>query len=314
MLQMKKITDEQELQLHESLTLPFFEGWYFRFVSENFSAAIILGIAKTAACKEAFLQVFHTEAATMEKVSFHEAELQYRAEPFELHMGRSVFLRNYLHIEDERLSRSFDFSFQNAVPIRHSVYAPTIMGPFAYLKHMQCNHAVINLGSSAVCYMGDGLQVQKRSGTAYQEKDWGTSFPDKYVWVQSNCCKERSAVLFLSCATIPLGLLHFTGIIMVVKDQNQEYQFASYRGAVLTKALTDEDGYQLCIRQGLYQINCTMRMNMAYVLEAPQQGKMDRTVQECLLGEVDLCISKCGKVIRKLTFHHCGIENDHFFS
>lgn len=310
---MKKITYEQELQLHESLKMPFFEGWYFRFVSENFSAAIILGIAKTAVCREVFIQVFHTDAQNMEKVSYHEDELRYQTKPFELRIGRSVFLRKYLHIEDARLSRTFDFQFQNAVHIQQSAYAPTIMGPFAYLKHMQCNHAIINLGSSAVCYMGYDQKVQKYNGIAYQEKDWGTSFPGKYVWIQSNCCVEQSAVLFLSCATIPLGLLHFTGIIMVVKDQNQEYQFASYQGAVLTKALTDEDGYQLCIRQGFYQINCTIRMNRGYVLEAPQQGRMNRTVQECLLGEVDLRISKRGKVIRKLTFHHCGVENDHFF-
>ncbi|MXQ72472.1 hypothetical protein GSF08_00760 [Clostridiaceae bacterium DONG20-135] len=311
---MKNITYEQELQLHESLKIPFFEGWYFRFVSDEFSAAIILGIARTAENQEAFIQVFHTEAQIMEKASYNQDEWRYQAKPFELHIGRSVFLGNYLHIEDTRLSRVFDFQFQNAVHIHQSVYAPTIMGPFAYLKNMQCNHAIINLGSRAVCFMENNQQILKRKGIVYQEKDWGTSFPQRYIWAQSNCCDEQPAALFFSCAAIPLGLFHFTGIIMVVKDQHTEYRFASYHGAVLTKARSNENGFYLCIRQGFYQIECTIRMNTAFQLEAPQQGEMNRIVQECLLGHVDLYISRCGKRIRKLTFHHCGIENDHFFS
>lgn len=299
--------------MHESLKLPFFEGWYFRFVSDHFSAAIIIGIAKAADCQEAFIQIFHTDTQQMEKLSFTADEIHYQADPFELTLQRCVLLKNYLHIEAVQLSRTFDFQFQNAVSIHRSLYAPTIMGPFAYLKHMQCNHAILNLGSKAVCYMEHEKAVQKMDGLMYQEKDWGTSFPDKYVWVQSNCCEKALSVLFLSCATIPLGALHFTGIIMVLKDQAQEFCFASYYGAVLTKTSIDSKGYHLRIRQGCYRIICTIRMNQTYLLEAPQQGRMNRTVQECLLGDVDLRISKHGKTIRNLVFHKCGIENDHFF-
>ncbi|WP_368275548.1 tocopherol cyclase family protein [Coprobacillus cateniformis] len=39
-------------------------------------------------------------------------------------------------------------------------------------------------------------QIYNIQGIIYQEKDWGNSFPKKYIWVQSNCCLQKKQFYF----------------------------------------------------------------------------------------------------------------------
>ena len=298
--------------LHE-MKIPSFEGWYFRFVNELISVAVIIGIAKTKEKQEAFIQVFHTKSNQMEKAIFDIEDLQYQNKPFRIALKQNILSEDMIHLEDPRLSIALHLHIDQAVPISKTAYAPTIMGPFAYLNHMQCNHAIINLGSQTTGTIEIENQPYLVEGIAYQEKDWGTSFPSRYIWTQSNCCRDSSSVLFLSCATIPLKLISFTGIIMVIKTDDQEYHFASYYGAIITERKTTEDGYSLIIKQGKYKVKCCLSMKAGYILEAPEQGLMKRTVEECLMGEATIELYRSNQCIHRLFFDHCGIENDHFF-
>ncbi|MFR6099605.1 MAG: hypothetical protein ACLUIS_05900 [Longibaculum sp.] len=65
--------------------------------------------------------------------------------------------------------------------IERTRYAPTIMGPFAYLKNMQCNHAIINLESQTHDYLKYQNQIydiqvsfiKKRIGATLSKKIYG---------------------------------------------------------------------------------------------------------------------------------------------
>ena len=307
------ITYDTELQLHQSYKIPAFEGWYFRVVDNQISVAVIIGIAKTKEKQEVFIQVFHTLSEAMEKVSYDIDCFQYQKEPFQIMIKESFFRKDHLHIEDQRLSVMLDIDIKAPKLLRQTKYAPTIMGPFAYLKNMQCNHAVLNLGSPTHGTLVYQHQSYNLKGILYQEKDWGNSFPKKYIWVQSNCCQEKEAVLFLSCAAIPLKCIGFTGIIMVLMIGDQQYHFASYYGALITQAKKVLDTYQLTIRQGKYTIKFKIRAGKTYRLDAPENGMMQRNVEESLLGHTEIKLYKYHQCLDTLSFDHCGIENDHFF-
>ncbi|MFQ6861924.1 MAG: tocopherol cyclase family protein [Beduini sp.] len=307
------ITYDTELQLHQSYKIPAFEGWYFRVVDNQISIAVIIGIAKTKAKQEVFIQIFHTLSESMEKVNYDIDYFQYQKEPFQIMIKDSVFRKDHLHIEDERLSVTLDIDINAPKLLCQTKYAPTIMGPFAYLKNMQCNHAILNLGSPTQGTLIYQDQSYKLKGLLYQEKDWGNSFPKKYIWVQSNCCKEKEAVLFLSCATIPLKYVGFTGIIMVLMIGEQQYRFASYYGAFITQAKKVQDTYQLTIKQGKYTMKFKIKAEKTYCLDAPEDGMMQRNVEESLLGHTEIKLYKYHQCLETLSFDCCGIENDHFF-
>lgn len=307
------MTYDEELQLHQSDKIPAFEGWYFRVVDHRISIAVIIGIAKTEEKQEVFIQVFHTLSHFMEKVSYDLQCFQYQKDPFLVKIKQSVFKRYSIHIEDPNLMTYLDLEFKEPLHLKQTKYAPTIMGPFAYLKKMQCQHAILNLGSQVLGQLKYQEQNNVIQGVIYQEKDWGNSFPKRYVWLQSNCCIQKNAVLFLSCATIPLKFIHFTGVIMVLVIEGKLYHFGSYYGAVLVKAKKTGDQYVLVIRQGKYKIELEFKIGTTYVLDAPEKGNMLRNVEESLLGQVELKLYKYHRCKERLSFAYCGIENDHFF-
>lgn len=307
------IAYDKELQLHQIDKIPAFEGWYFRILDNHISIAVIIGIAKTQEKQEVFIQVFHTLSPIMEKVSYDISDFYYQVDPFEIRIHNSVFQKHYIHIEDDELSVIVDLHINDPLHLRQTKYAPTIMGPFAYLKNMQCNHAVINLESQTYGYMKYLDKIYNIQGTMYQEKDWGYSFPKKYIWVQSQYCIQKKAILFLSCATIPLRFINFTGIIMVLVIDGKQYQFASYYGAILVKRQMSDGHYFLVIRQGKFRIELSIKTGLTYTLDAPENGRMLRNVEESLLGQVELRMYKYNKCQEVLSFQYCGIENDHFF-
>lgn len=308
------ISYEQELQLHQINKIPAFEGWYFRVIDKQLSVACIIGIAKTKEKQEVFIQVFHTLSQKMERVSYDISEFQYQDIPFMIKIKKTILKKHYIHIEDENLSVNIDLELEMPKYIRTTPFAPTIMGPFAYLKNMECNHAITNLGSATKGHLQFQNMKYDIEGIIYQEKDWGTSFPSKYFWVQSHCCQKKDAILFLSCATIPLKKFHFTGVIMNLVVEGKEYNIASYYGAYVVKAKKIGNNYRLTIRQGQYLIKCYLKMGPTYILDAPKEGQMIRQIEECLLGEAIIKIYKYKKCIEVLTFDHCGMENDQFFT
>lgn len=304
---------EKELQLHQINKVPAFEGWYFRIVNRELSVAVIIGIAKTTEKQEVFIQVFHTLSKKMERVCYDIAQFQYQDIPFMVTIKKTILKKHYVHIEDDNLSVVLDLEIDMPRYMKSSTYAPTIMGPFAYFKNMECNHAITNLKSRTTGYMEYQNKRYDIDGTIYQEKDWGSSFPSKYIWVQSHCCQEKEAILFLSCATIPLNKIQFTGIIMTLIIENKEIHIASYYGAYITRSRKIGNHYELSIRQGKYLIKCYLRMGETYTLDAPKEGQMTRQIEESLLGSTIIKIYKYKQCIEVLSFHHCGIENDKFF-
>ena len=92
--------------------------------------------------------------------------------------------------------------------------------------------------------------IKKRIGATLFQKD---------IWLQSNCCLQKEAILFLSCATIPLKLFQFTGIIIVLVIDDKQYQFVFYYGAVLNTVERIGDVYYLVIEQRQYRIEIKMR-------------------------------------------------------
>lgn len=66
---------------------------------------------------------------------------------------------------------------------------PNIMGYFNYIPNLECNHEVVSMNHSLNGeIIINGESIDFNHGKGYIEKDWGRSFPEKYIWIQSNHC------------------------------------------------------------------------------------------------------------------------------
>ena len=80
----------------------------------------------------------------------------------------------------------------------------------------------------------------------------------------------------LSVADIPMGCLHFTGVIGVVLLHGKEYRLATYLGA---KAVKNKDS-EVIVRQGRLCLTVKRLGSPGHPLQAPVGGAMTRTIHE----------------------------------
>lgn len=298
----------QEMQAHK-MSAQSFEGWYFRISDPQCSIAIIVGISNELDNSHSFIQTLDTISRKTQYIRFPLHELHIHQDPFSIRYKNSTFQLDgiSLHLEED-VTIHMDIKFNKMSKLQPSKYAPNIMGPFAYLKNMECVHSIISTTHSA----NGTLQIQDRhfqiKGRGYIEKDRGISFPKQYLWIQSNLCKETNAAFFLASAHIPLHHLQFQGTIALLEIEGKQYRFGTYYGAVMRILNETSQGIQFVVYQGLWKMYLNIDFGPKYPLLAPKHGKMGPKVMEGLEGKLTVHLYYGKENIAKLHFSQCGNE------
>jgi hypothetical protein len=302
-------------------TASYFEGWYFKMAVGHSDAAggaevisVIPGIAlgSTKNDHHAFIQVISSREKRSWYVPFPlEA---FNADKRELHLdvGNNLFTTDHIHLDlrHEDLILSGSIHHHDVQPFPVTLVSPGIMGWFAYLPFMECNHGVVSthhtLSGSIEC---NGIETDFTGGTGYIEKDWGSSFPDAWIWMQSNCFPSANSSCMLSVARIPFFGRSFTGFLGFLQMDNQMIRFGTYTGAKLVTLDIDGTQAKVTIRQKDMLIVFFAELGPASHLAAPRQGKMDRTITESIVGTLTVTAqSTDGAVLFHETGTMAGIE------
>ena len=292
-----------------SFTKPnYFEGWYYKHVHEesNRSISFIFGISTRD--PHAFIQIITSNPLVTTYV-------RYPLESFQAHLngyrcGDSFFAPDkvMMNVKDETISVFGELTLHQLTPIHRNVYAPNIMGPFAYLGNMECNHGVVSMNhqvNGTITVNGEMWTFSDQVG--YIEKDWGRSFPRRYVWIQGNHF-DHDAALMVSVADIPFLGFYFEGVICQLNLPNQVYRIATYTGARCTGIQHTPDGFTLTLKQGSLSLDITAHVPQQGILKSPSMGAMTQTIKEGLGGTIDLVLHRKGQPDLYLTSTHCGIE------
>ena len=199
--------------------------------------------------------------------------------------------------------------FSNPTSITNNFFAPNIMGPFSYFPFMECNHAVLSMKNNVSGSLHfNGNLINFDDGTAYIEKDWGTSFPKSYIWCQSNEFLAFPANFMLSIATIPLGSFNFTGIISDVSFENKEYKFTTYYGAKLKKYDVNNHSISIEIQQGNKTLSVSSLSENSNFLLVPSKGKMKKEILESISSKINVQIKEKDKIIFSNSGFNSGLE------
>ncbi|CAG8455916.1 hypothetical protein C2G38_1128976 [Gigaspora rosea] len=106
-----------------------------------------------------------------------------------------------------------NISFDKIVPFSATCASPSVMGPFAYIPSLECNHGLLSIDHRSQGNIeftneenkDDFKRIIFKNGYGYIEKDWGTDFPQSYIWAQTNSfMNDDGSSIFLSVADIPL--------------------------------------------------------------------------------------------------------------
>ncbi len=296
---------------------PYFEGWYFKLISADGAhrLAFIPGMTRGmgGGGPHAFIQVFD---GTGLRTAYYRFPLEaFRPAPraFDLAIGEQRFGERGLRLDlrGEGIDVRGELAFGPLTPWPVTLTAPGIMGWYAWLPWMECYHGVLSLDHTLHGSLDiDGQRVDFSGGRGYIEKDWGRSFPQAWIWLQSNHFETPGTSLIASVARIPWLGRAFPGFIVGIRAVGQLYRFATYTGARLADLQVDERRVYLVVEDARYRLAIEAWNAPGVVLRGPRPGDMGRDVAETLQARVTASLSdrRTGQTLFQGTGQHAGLE------
>lgn len=288
----------------ETKKAPFFEGWYFKHQIGDEVYAFIPGYSIGEQGEKCpFIQVINHESS--EVFHFDREVFMASEDRLFVKIGENTFSEEgiTLALRSPSLTIEGTISYGEFTPLKRSRYAPSIMGPFSYLSFMECYHGILSMKHSLKGSLSwNGQLIDFTNGIGYLEKDWGSSFPATYLWVQCNQFTGSDARFFFSAAEIPFLGFRFLGIISVLQVGEEEYRLSTYDGAKISEIFREEDHLIIRIQQKNIELEIQVLAKEGHALMAPQQGQMSRIIREKASTEMALIVRENKQEI----FHQKG--------
>ncbi|WP_338487344.1 tocopherol cyclase family protein [Ruoffia tabacinasalis] len=278
----------------------YFEGWYYKQVSsdQKTSLSFIPGISLSEHDPHSFIQYILVETHEDGRketqtgyVRFPLESFTFQHNPFSVQIGQSEFTERFIDIDlvDDSMTFKGRLELDHLMPIQQSRLHPNIMGVFAYIPKMECYHGVISMNHSIQGDMLVGDRIEQfTGGKGYIEKDWGTSFPKHYIWLQSNHFNDATTSLFFSIAHIPFHFTEFEGFICNLVHQGKEYRFATYNLSRCDIVTITSNHVTLHLENRHARLDISAEVSHRANLIAPVKGTMQKTVKEGISGTLSI--------------------------
>ncbi|MCL2540716.1 MAG: hypothetical protein FWE53_04825 [Firmicutes bacterium] len=269
----------------------WFEGWYFR-VSGKTPVSFVVGISKNEAGPHSFIMFVSSEHSHVFKFGVNEFSFDKNNMTISI-AGNTFGLAGInANLTDNNIKLAVNLMFAHHKAPKKSFYAPTAMGPFSYIK-MPCSHAVVSMcgrveGAVHFTYPAPSghpfiLKGNYRKGLVYIEKDFGSSFPQNYIWTQG--MNGTLSIVFAYAYPLTLGL---KGFICLVQYKNKTYNLSLYTLAKLNIYKQSEQELKAALTRGKYklEINIKNKGNGCQLPSPIACGKMDGVICESLSAQM----------------------------
>ncbi|MEM7103816.1 MAG: tocopherol cyclase family protein [Bacteroidota bacterium] len=292
---------------------PYFEGWYYKIVDKNEqnAMAIIPAITIDARGSQPFVQVMDGKNCLAFNYKFEANQFWSANDRFKVKIGDNEFSGNKLKVDFPNLKADLEFKETTAFP-KH-LMAPGVMGWYSFVPFMECYHGVVSVHHQVegkVKWRGDIIDYS--GGKGYIEKDWGRSFPNSWIWAQSNHFDQEDVSFMISIAKIPWLGSSFIGFLGFLKIKNRVHRFATYTGARIKHTSVDNINKVVTIelksRKHVLNILVEGDQNSFSELIAPADGMMTAKVNESLKAKVNIEFKEKGNLIFKGEGRNSGFE------
>lgn len=237
----------------------------------------------------AFVQVMDGHTGASSYHTYPESAFWSAEGVFEIRVGPNRFnpFVVSLAIDDDQGRISGEVRNSGLTPWPVTLLSPGIMGWYAWMPFMECYHGVVSLdhridGALEI----NGRAVDFNGGRGYIEKDWGRSFPEAWVWFQTNAFSRPGASLTASIAIIPWIGRSFNGFIVGLWQDGHLYRFATYTGAKIDRLVISDDTVDWVVSDSRYRLEMLARRAEGGILRAPTTIEMDRRIAETLNASV----------------------------
>ncbi len=295
----------------------YFEGWYFKMVANDGSSilSIIPGISLSRDGKEqhAFIQIINGITAQTSYYSFPIEEFSFSKKEFAVKIADNYFSKDsiIIYLKNDTSIVSGKITMTNQVEYKSDRLINTgIMGPYRFVPFMECYHGVVSLTHSLNGKLIINNKVHEfNGGKGYIEKDWGSSMPSAWIWMQSNNFNDKNSSFMLSIADIPWLSKSFTGFLGFFYHNNKIHHFSTYQSTKLQLEIADSNQLKIKMNNRKNTFIISARSNNTGLLKAPVAGAMDRRIPESIDAIIKITMmDKKGKVIFMDSTNIAGLE------
>lgn len=271
----------------------YFEGWYFKHVTGDLSrtVSIIPGVSLTKNDPHAFIQLIDSFTGLSDYITYPLTQFRSDNKSLNIQIGSSEFSSDHLilDIKKENLRMTGRIDFSNVVKYPKSLFSPGIMGWYSFVPFMECNHGIV----SVINDLSGRISINRNSinfdnGKGYIEKDWGSSFPEAWIWIQSNNFSEHFTSFSFSIAKIPWLGKFFIGFISYLYAGNRFYLFSTYNRSVVSLVSQGKKSIEFLVRNNKYTLRVKVFKNSFGDLIAPVSGEMTRRIKESMDSELQV--------------------------
>ncbi|MFW6312601.1 MAG: tocopherol cyclase family protein, partial [Spirochaetota bacterium] len=131
----------------------------------------------------------------------------------------------------------------------------------------------------------DGSRLE---GRFYMEKDYGRSFPNAWIWLQSNSFPGHRVSVTCSIANVPFVGGAFTGFLAGMSVAGDLFKFTTYTGSRIEKIDADEAAVELIIADRHRRLSIRAEREQGAELRAPELGEMRGRVVETIQSRVEV--------------------------
>ncbi len=271
----------------------YFEGWYFKQVTkdQSYTFSFIPGVSIVENDPHAFIQIMNGFTHGTDYIRYPFDEFSWDKKKLLLKMGQSVFTRNEisLNIRGERIQVDGQINFSNIVKYPKSIFSPGIMGWYSFIPFMECKHDIVSVNHDLRGKISVNTDViDFDGGKGYIEKDWGVSFPEAWIWIQSNNFEEHDTSFSFSIAKIPWMGRYFIGFISFLYLNKKFYLFSTYNKSTASEITRNKDIIEISVKSSDNILKIRVIQNLFGELRAPVSGEMSRRIKESIDSEVHL--------------------------
>ena len=271
----------------------YFEGWYFKQVSLNRENVLsfIPGVALTKTDKHAFIQVINGITRETWNIKYPLSGFESAKNEFKVRIGNSEFSENgfMLNIDTEELKVSGNLIFSELVKFPSTWFSPGIMGWYSFVPFMECKHGIGSVlhGLKGRLEINNAI-IDFTGGSGYIEKDWGTSFPESWIWLHCNTFNQPGVSFTFSVAKIPWLGSFFIGHICFLYCHGKFYLFATYNNSKIRKLTFKDREINIEISSKTHLLKVKALQNFSGELKAPVTGEMNRIIKESIDSTIEI--------------------------
>jgi tocopherol cyclase len=299
----------------------YFEGWYFKNINaaEDHCWSFIPGVSLAEGDSHSFVQVIDGFTGNTWYYRFDAKEFCFSSQALEIRVGGNYFSdkKIILDLDDDIHTFKGEIAFNEIAQYPVSLRRPGIMGWYRYVPFMECYHGVVSLDHLLQGQlMHNETMIDFTAGRGYIEKDWGSSMPESWIWMQTNHFENPGTSFMMSIARIPWIGKTFTGFLGYLLHDGKLFSFATYTGARVTNLSYTEKSISLTVTGKQFIMEVQASKPDSYVqskglggLKAPVLGNMNRVIHESVDSTIVVkAKDRSGNLIFSGTGRNAGFE------